>query len=136
MGAGHLRPVAEAVAVLARPVAQVQAHGGAAVLDAQRGEAARPRVHRALEREVRVQLALHVACRQARTKLLCPIKGDVNALSPVKSRNPSLRVHLLPTMSVGVLSCVRGDLCARQQEVQSKAHCTLAPALARLGSSA
>ena len=56
--------MAEAVAVLAGAVAQVQAHGGAAVLYAQRGEAARPRVHRALKWKVRVQLALHVACKQ------------------------------------------------------------------------
>ena len=92
--------MAEAIAVLARPVAQVQAHGGAAVLDAQRGEAARPRVHRALEREVQIQLALHIACRQARNKLQGPIKWKCQCFAGRMSRNSSIAQSAFPANHV------------------------------------
>lgn len=59
---GRLGPVAEAIAVLAGAVAEVQLHGGPLVLDAQACEGARPHIHRLLEGEVRVHLPLNVTC--------------------------------------------------------------------------
>ena len=59
---GRLGPVAEAVAVLAGAVAEVQLHGGPLVLDAQACKGARPHIHRLLKWEVGVHLPLNVTC--------------------------------------------------------------------------
>lgn len=62
---GRLGPVAEAVAVLAGAVAQVQPHGGPPVVDAQRSKGARPHLHRLLKGEVRVHLTFNVTCESS-----------------------------------------------------------------------
>jgi len=59
---GRLWPVAEAVAVLARAVTQVQAHAGPLVLDAQSGKGACPHIYCLLKWEVWVHLTLDITC--------------------------------------------------------------------------
>mmetsp|Transcript_5310 Transcript_5310/g.13555 ORF Transcript_5310/g.13555 Transcript_5310/m.13555 type:complete len:201 (+) Transcript_5310:1925-2527(+) len=61
-----LRPVAEAVGVLALPVEKVEVHARARVRDAQRGERAPPLLDRLLEGEVRVELLGDVARHRER----------------------------------------------------------------------
>lgn len=59
---GGLRPVAKAIAVLASAVTQVQAHGGALVMDAQGCKGARPHIHRLLKGKKGIHFALNVTC--------------------------------------------------------------------------
>lgn len=59
-----LRPVAEAIGVLALPVKQIQLHGCASVRDAQRSKCASPHINCIFKREVGIQLLLNIACRQ------------------------------------------------------------------------
>jgi len=59
---GRLWPVAEAIAVLARPVTQVQTHAGSLVLDAQSSKGACPHIYCLLKWEVWVHLTLNITC--------------------------------------------------------------------------
>lgn len=59
---GRLRPVAEAIAVLASAVTQVQAHGGALILDAQGCKGAHPHIHRLFKGKEGIHFTLNVTC--------------------------------------------------------------------------